>query len=158
MKRSAGFTVCAIALGVSAVALAGQSTAPSVETATVVAKALEKTITIPGDLTPYQGVNLTARVAGFVESLNVDRGSWVKRGQLLAKISAPELRAQRAEAEAKLQAGAGAGGRGAGQDGQCREHLLTSQGRQRHAGSRGGKRPRDRRARPRSRACARQPR
>jgi len=49
-------------------------------------------------------VNLNARVSGFVESLAVDRGSWVKRGQLLARISAPEPRAQRAEAAAKLQA------------------------------------------------------
>jgi RND family efflux transporter MFP subunit len=74
-----------------------------VETTKVVSKALEKVVTIPGDLTPYQGVNLSARVSGFVESLAVDRGSWVKRGQLLATISAPELRAQRAEAEAKVQ-------------------------------------------------------
>jgi RND family efflux transporter MFP subunit len=43
-------------------------------------------------------------VSGFVEALTVDRGSWVKRGQRLATIAAPELRAQRAEAEAKLQA------------------------------------------------------
>jgi membrane fusion protein, multidrug efflux system len=49
-------------------------------------------------------VNLNARVQGFVESIAVDRGSWVKRGQLLGKLRAPELRAQRVEAEAKLQA------------------------------------------------------
>jgi RND family efflux transporter MFP subunit len=76
----------------------------SVETARVVERPLEKTITIPGDLTPYQAVNMNARVQGFVESVAVDRGSWVKQGQPLATISAPELRAQRAEAEAKLQA------------------------------------------------------
>jgi RND family efflux transporter MFP subunit len=74
------------------------------ETTKVISQALQKTITIPGDLTPYQAVNLNARVSGFVESLAVDRGSWVKRGQRLATISAPELRAQHAEAEAKLQA------------------------------------------------------
>ena len=76
---------------------------PSVETTKVVSQGLAKTITIPGDLTPYQGVNLHARVTGFVESLAVDRGSWVKRGQRLGTLSAPELRAQRLEAEAKLQ-------------------------------------------------------
>jgi RND family efflux transporter MFP subunit len=93
------FAVCA-----SAVSLAGQSTAARLETTKVISQALQKTITIPGDLTPYQAVNLNARVSGFVESLAVDRGSWVKRGQRLATISAPELRAQHAEAEAKLQA------------------------------------------------------
>ncbi|OFW29647.1 MAG: efflux transporter periplasmic adaptor subunit [Acidobacteria bacterium RIFCSPLOWO2_02_FULL_65_29] len=104
MKRSAWFLVCVVALCVSAATLVGQSNTPSLETTKVVAQALEKTVTIPGDLTPYQGVNLNARVSGFVESLAVDRGSWVTRGQPLAKISAPELRAQHAEAEAKLQA------------------------------------------------------
>jgi RND family efflux transporter MFP subunit len=49
-------------------------------------------------------VNIHAKVAGFVESIAVDRGSWVKRGQALGRLSAPELRAQRAEAQAKVQA------------------------------------------------------
>jgi membrane fusion protein (multidrug efflux system) len=100
MKRSVLLTSCFSAWYVSA--LFAQSST-SVETIKVVSQALEKTITIPGDLTPYQGVNLNARVQGFVESVAVDRGSWVKRGQALAKLSAPELRAQRVEAEAKLQ-------------------------------------------------------
>jgi RND family efflux transporter MFP subunit len=103
MKRPALFTVAVLILGLSGASLIGQTSPSSVETTKVVAKALEKVVTIPGDLTPYQGVNLHARVSGFVESLAVDRGSWVKRGQVLATISAPELRAQRAEAEAKLQ-------------------------------------------------------
>ncbi len=92
-----------ITLGLSGISLVAQGTS-SVETAKVVSQALDKTITIPGDLSAFQGVHLNARVAGFVESLAVDRGSWVKRGQPLARISAPELRAQRAEAEAKVQA------------------------------------------------------
>jgi RND family efflux transporter MFP subunit len=76
----------------------------AVETAKVVSQPLTKTVTIPGDLTAYQSVNLSARVSGFVDAVTVDRGTWVKRGQVLARISAPELRAQRAEAEAKVQA------------------------------------------------------
>lgn len=103
MTRSACFTVFVVTV-LNGASLIGQGAATSVETAKVVAQVLEKTVTIPGDLTPYQGVNLNARVPGFVESVQVDRGSWVKRGQVLARISAPELRAQRAEAEAKLQA------------------------------------------------------
>jgi membrane fusion protein (multidrug efflux system) len=104
MRRVALLTPFVVILGLSGVSLLGQITPSAVETVRVVAEALEKTITIPGDLTPYQGVNLSARVPGFVESVAVDRGSWVKRGQRLAIISAPELLAQRAEAEAKLQA------------------------------------------------------
>jgi membrane fusion protein, multidrug efflux system len=96
--------VCIAVVAVSAGRLSAQGGTPSVETAKVVSQALEKAITIPGDLSPYQGVNMNARVQGFVESVAVDRGSFVKRGQLLGKLSAPELRSQRLEAEAKLQA------------------------------------------------------
>src|SRR5918993_2016954 len=103
MKRLALCTAAVFILCQSGVALIGQTAQSSVETTKVVAKALEKVVTIPGDLTPYQGVNLNARVSGFVESVAVDRGSFVKRGQPLAKISAPELQAQYAEADAKLQ-------------------------------------------------------
>src|SRR5687767_8137654 len=103
MKGPTVFTVCVLALGVSGASLVGQGTTTPVETTKVVAQILEKVITIPGDLTPYQAVNLNARVSGFVESVAVDRGSFVKRGQALARISAPELRAQHAEADAKLQ-------------------------------------------------------
>jgi RND family efflux transporter MFP subunit len=104
MTRAAVFTVFVTTFCLSGVSLIAQGNTSSVETVKVVAQALEKTVTIPGDLTPYLGVNLSARVSGFVESVPVDRGSWVKRGQVLARISAPELRAQRAEAEAKRQA------------------------------------------------------
>ena len=104
MNRGQMIMAGVIAFCVTAASLEGQSNTAAVETTKVVAQVLQKTLTIPGDLTPYQGVNLSARVAGFVETLAVDRGSWVKRGQRLASISAPELRAQRAEAEAKLQA------------------------------------------------------
>jgi RND family efflux transporter MFP subunit len=40
-------------------------------------------------------------VSAFVEEVLVDRGSKVQRGDLLVRLSAPELSAQRAEAEAK---------------------------------------------------------
>jgi RND family efflux transporter MFP subunit len=104
MNRGPWIIAGVIALCVTTTSLEGQSKPAALETTKVILQALQKTVTIPGDLTPYQGVNLNARVSGFVESLSVDRGSWVKRGQRLATISAPELRAQRAEAEAKLQA------------------------------------------------------
>jgi RND family efflux transporter MFP subunit len=104
MNRGRLIVAGVITLYVTGTSLEGQGNTAAVETTKVIAQALQKTVTIPGDLTPYQGVNLSARVSGFVESVTVDRGSWVKRGQSLATIAAPELRAQRAEAEAKLQA------------------------------------------------------
>ena len=104
MKRAACFAICVTVLCLGAGSLFGQGTTASLETAKVISQVLKKTITIPGDLTAYQGVNVSARVPGFVESMAVDRGSLVKRGQRLGTLSAPELRAQRLEAEAKAQA------------------------------------------------------
>ena len=104
MKRSQFSFVCAVVLGVSTGLVFGQTASTPLETTKVISQALDKMVTIPGDLTPYQGVNLNAKVSGFVESIAVDRGSWVKRGQRLGTLSAPELRAQRAEAEAKVLA------------------------------------------------------
>jgi membrane fusion protein, multidrug efflux system len=75
-----------------------------VEVATVVSKIVERKVRLPGEFLPHLKVDLGARVNGFVEKVEVDRGSVVKEGQLLVLLSAPELAAQRAEAEAKAQA------------------------------------------------------
>jgi RND family efflux transporter MFP subunit len=48
-------------------------------------------------------VAIYPRVTGFVKAVNVDRGSSVRAGDLLATLEAPELLAQRAEAQSKLQ-------------------------------------------------------
>src|SRR5262249_20956689 len=44
------------------------------------------------------------KVTGFVKQVNVDRGSVVKEGQLLATLEAPEMEAQIVEAQSKAQA------------------------------------------------------
>lgn len=67
------------------------------------APAPPKPLALTAELAPFQAVDIVARVPAFVESISVDRASVVKRGDLLAKLSAPELPAQRAEAEAKVQ-------------------------------------------------------
>jgi membrane fusion protein, multidrug efflux system len=77
--------------------------ASPVDVVPVIAKPLDTTTHLEAELTPYEAVSLHARASGFVERVLVDRGSKVKRGELLVTIVAPELTAQRAEAEAKLQ-------------------------------------------------------
>ena len=102
--RAPFLIIVVAAVGLRAGTLIGQGASMTIDTTKVVAQPLNKTVMIPGDVTPYQAVDIRAKVSGFVESIGVDRGTWVKRGQTLARLSAPELRAQRAEAEAKLQA------------------------------------------------------
>jgi membrane fusion protein, multidrug efflux system len=76
---------------------------PSVEVTHVTARTLNSTLGLPGELTPYESVDLYARETGFVKSIRVDRGSKVKRGELLAELEAPELVARRAQANAAYQ-------------------------------------------------------
>jgi RND family efflux transporter MFP subunit len=55
-------------------------------------------------LRAYQDVAIYPKVQGFVETLKVDRGSIVKRGQVLIRMSAPELASRTAEAQARVGA------------------------------------------------------
>jgi RND family efflux transporter MFP subunit len=83
---------------------AGSSAPATVEVVTVVAKPLDATLELPAELAADQAVAIYPRVSGFLDEISVDRGSPIKRGQLLARLSAPELAAQRAEAESKVAA------------------------------------------------------
>jgi RND family efflux transporter MFP subunit len=75
-----------------------------VEVVSVVAKMVERQVKLPGEFQPYLAVPIYAKVAGFVKSVNVDRGSNVKEGQLLATLEAPEILSQVAEAQSKANA------------------------------------------------------
>jgi RND family efflux transporter MFP subunit len=74
------------------------------ETVPVVSKVIERKSRLPGEFLPYEAVELRARVTGFVDKVLVDRGSVVKKGDLLVELDAPEMKAQLAEARAKEKA------------------------------------------------------
>ncbi|HEV2327061.1 MAG TPA: efflux RND transporter periplasmic adaptor subunit [Terracidiphilus sp.] len=75
---------------------------PSVDTVRVTSRQLNVSISLPGELQPFEEVRIFPKVSGFVNWIGVDRGSRVKRGQLLATLTAPEIVAQKSEAEAKV--------------------------------------------------------
>src|SRR5258705_11529679 len=77
---------------------------PTVTAVHVVSKEVERQLRLPGELHAYQVVALYPKVEGFVEEVNVDRGSVVRRGQLLIRMSAPELSSRTGEAEARRRA------------------------------------------------------
>ena len=77
--------------------------APMVEVVKVASHKLSISARLPGELQPYEVVAVYPKVTAFVDSISVDRGSIVKSGQLMARLVAPELAAQRAEAQSKLQ-------------------------------------------------------
>lgn len=77
----------------------------SVPTVPVISKTLFREDQLPGEIEAYQDVLIYPKIRGFIKSINVDRGSVVKQGQLLATMYAPEYLASRSEAEARVAAG-----------------------------------------------------
>src|ERR1700720_2722118 len=86
---------------------ANKQTEPDVQTVEVVPVASQKlatVFTLPGQLIPFQTVDIYPKVTGFLDTIRVDRGSHVHKGELIIRLSAPELVAQRAQAESALRA------------------------------------------------------
>ena len=65
---------------------------------------LDRRIALPGTIRAYQEATLYAKVGGYLESIAVDRGDRVKRGQTLAVLEVPEMRAELGKLEAELRA------------------------------------------------------
>lgn len=64
------------------------------ETGNITEKALSNYVRLPGQLNAYNEVNLFPKVNGFIKEIFVDRGSTVKKGQLLLTLEAPEMESQ----------------------------------------------------------------
>lgn len=104
---------CAVIVSVSAAGCGGGSSVdaqhaatapPTLDVVRVVQQPIDVTLSMPGQLDPYETVAIYPKVTGFVKTIRVDRGSHVRAGELLAELEAPELVAQRAEAQSKVQA------------------------------------------------------
>jgi RND family efflux transporter MFP subunit len=63
---------------------------------------IANTLSIAGQFTPYQNVELHAKVAGYVKHIYVDIGDRVREGQVLAVLEIPEVVAQVNEAQASV--------------------------------------------------------
>lgn len=65
---------------------------------------LSTKVALPAQLLPYESVDLYPKVAGFIQEIRVDRGARVKKGELLVRLTAPEVVAQQGQAQAALGA------------------------------------------------------
>ena len=65
----------------------------------------DRSITLPGDAVGFYECALHSKVTGYLQSIPVDKGDWVKKGQVLATIEVPELREnlERAKANFTIQ-------------------------------------------------------
>ena len=68
-----------------------------------VRKTLARDLTVSSELVPFQQIDVYAKESGFVREINVDYGSHVKTGQVMAVLEIPELQAQLDQDEASIK-------------------------------------------------------
>lgn len=71
-----------------------QTQASNLKIGTITERGLSTSARLPGQLIPFNEVNIFPRVNGFVKQIYVDRGSVVKKGQLMVTLEAPEMQSQ----------------------------------------------------------------
>jgi membrane fusion protein (multidrug efflux system) len=62
----------------------------TVQVAQVTVSPSEQTLTLPAEVRGWAQVTLYAKVAGYVKDIPVDKGTQVKKGDLLARLESPE--------------------------------------------------------------------
>ena len=77
--------------------------APSAAVSPVTRGNLSSDLRVSGQFTPYQEVDLHAKVSGYIRRINVDIGDRVHTGQVIATLEVPELDAQLAGAKAEIR-------------------------------------------------------
>ena len=68
---------------------------------------LERRLTLSSELVPFQEIDVYAKESGYIQQLNVDYGSRVTKGQLLAVLEIPELQAQLEQDKAAIDNSSG---------------------------------------------------
>lgn len=66
-------------------------------------KTLARHLTVSSELVPFYQIDVYAKESGFVKELNVDFGSHVKKGDVMAVLEIPELRLQLDEDQAGIK-------------------------------------------------------
>jgi RND family efflux transporter MFP subunit len=77
--------------------------AASVAVTRAIRMPLERSLTLSSELVPFQEIDVYAKESGYVRELNVDFGTRVAKGQLMAVLEIPELQAQLEQDKAAIQ-------------------------------------------------------
>ena len=79
------------------------ATIPSARIAIAKVGDISQVLTLAGQFQPYQVVDVHPKVSGYMARINVDIGDIVHKGQVLAVLDVPELRAQLQQTVFQLQ-------------------------------------------------------
>jgi len=88
---------------VAADAPPGTQPIPEVGVVKVVRKSLVRNLSVAAELVPFQQIDVYAKESGFVQKLDVDYGTHVKAGQVMAVLEIPELQVQLDEDQAAIR-------------------------------------------------------
>jgi membrane fusion protein, multidrug efflux system len=80
-----------------------QDSGPVVRLAPVEISSAERTLGIPGEVRGWNQATIYSKVAGYVREVKVDKGTRVKKGDVLARLESPETDQQVLGARADLQ-------------------------------------------------------
>ena len=97
--RTMRFMAIAVLGLVGTCVLQSQGAAQQVQAAQ---KGAPRTVELPGQVEAAEQTKLHAKIAGFVEKVHVDIGDRVKKGQVLAELSVPEIEAELRQKEALI--------------------------------------------------------
>ena len=75
----------------------------SVAVTKVARKTLQRTLALSSELVPYQVTDVYAKESGYVKELNVDYGTHVHAGQVMATLDIPELQSQLLQDDAAIK-------------------------------------------------------
>ncbi len=76
---------------------------PSVKVFTLKKQMFKKQQFLPAEMLPYEQVEIFPKVEGYINKIYADRGSFVKKGDLLTVLIAPEMESRIAEAKSKVR-------------------------------------------------------
>ena len=110
MQYAVAMLVATLALGLSSCGgsssgkvEANVQTMVTVGVTPVVKKTLNRAVTLSSELVPFQEIDVYAKVSGYVKRLDVDYGTHVKAGQVIATLEIPELQAQLEQDQAEIK-------------------------------------------------------
>jgi RND family efflux transporter MFP subunit len=106
LTLGAPLTIFLVACGSSERKAAAQSSVaeatPTVAVARAVVQNLSRDIVLTAEFSPFQEVDVMAKVSGYVKEIRVDVGDHVRPGQALATIEVPEMQDDMTRAQATI--------------------------------------------------------
>jgi RND family efflux transporter MFP subunit len=91
-----------VAVGCNSNQAASTAPAPEASVVKVARRDLSDNLEIASEFEPLQEIEVYAKVSGYIQKLDVDWGTHVKQGQLLAVLEIPELQQQLQQDEAAV--------------------------------------------------------